>query len=69
MLKGEVIPIRDISKLNIPSDYFSDGTITHCLGEVAKDYHPPDTSFSIQGGFFPPPTERQNVWLLRLCFH
>jgi len=60
-LKGKVIPIGDISKLNTPSDYFSDGTITHCLREVAKDRHPPDTSFSVQGGFFPPPIKRQNV--------
>jgi hypothetical protein len=36
-------------------------TIAHNLGEVAKNRCPPDTSFSIQGGLFPPPFGTENV--------
>jgi hypothetical protein len=47
--------------LDTPLEYFFGGTIAHNLGEVAKNRCPLDTSFSIQGGLFPPPFGTENV--------
>jgi hypothetical protein len=60
-LEGEAILVRDIPKLNIPQEYFSNGTIAQSLGEATKDYCPLDTSFSIWGGLFFPHTIIKNV--------
>jgi hypothetical protein len=60
-LEGEAIPVGDISELGIPLEYFFNGTIAHNSSEIAKNYRPHDTSFSIQGGLFPPPIGTKNV--------
>jgi uncharacterized protein (UPF0303 family) len=60
-LEGEAILIRHIPKLDTPSKYFSSGNIAQNSSEATKDHHPPNTSFSVWGGPFPPLIETENV--------
>jgi hypothetical protein len=68
-LEGKTILVGDISKLNTPFEYFSNGIILHSLGKAMEDCHPLDTSFSIWGGLFPPPMGTENTMAPLLCFH
>jgi hypothetical protein len=46
--------------MDTPSKYFSSGNLVQNSGEVAKELHP-NTSFSVWGGLFPPPTGIERV--------
>jgi len=50
-LEGKAIIVGDFPKLNIPFEFFFSRIIPHSL-----DCRSFDTSFSIWGGLFPPPT-------------
>jgi hypothetical protein len=60
-LEGEVVLIGDITKLDTPLEYFFDGNIAQSPSKVAKDHAPPNTSYLVWGGLFPPPTRTKNV--------